>query len=262
MLHSGDGCVKLQNAMTAKTSFDRATAAVSFGEWIFRAFFLLSAIALLAPQPAVQGVVNPLLIVATVAGLAVSVLTQIWQNEGNRLLRATQLADALGVPVGITAKEGYYNNLLPPSVARLAATTFENTHFSSAVLQRMVCKERIVAGAYLLLFLFLIACRWTSAGLLVLLAQALFSADVLMHWVRMERFQNRVSNIREHLHQFFVQGGMAGDRNALAVALAAFTDYECAKAEAAMPLDGKLFKKLNPTFSKEWDQLRTALKIP
>src|SRR5437867_1354092 len=121
--------------METKILFSRATTAEAWGAGIFWAVTLLSGITLLAPQRTVAEIINPLLVTASVAGLAASLLAQMRQNDGNQMLRNTQLTDALAVPVGTTATQGYYNNLLPPSVDRLAATTFENTFFSSAVLQ-------------------------------------------------------------------------------------------------------------------------------
>jgi hypothetical protein len=248
--------------MTTADYFKRAGISDACGEWIFRGVFALSAVALLFPQPSVQEIVNPMLIAAAVAGVVVGAVGPIWQNEGNRLLRCTQLTNALGAPLGEDARKNYYNNLVPASPDRLVVTTFENSFFTTEILQHMLWRRRLVAGGYLLVFVLLIASRWTSSGSLVLLAQTVFSVDVVLHWIRMERFSYRVNRVRQGLHQFFVQGGTAGDQNGLAITLAAFADYECAKDEAAMPIDGRLFKKLNPKLSKQWDQLRATLKIP
>lgn len=248
--------------MTAKDYFDRAGKAETCGEWLFWGIFALSAVALLFQQEAVQEIVSPVLIVAAILGVVVGAIGPIWQNEGNRLLRSMQLTNALGVPLGEEARKNYYNNLVPPSPDRLAVTTFENSFFTDEILQRMLLKKRLVTGAYLLVFILLVACRWTTYAPLLLLAQTVFSVDVALHWIRMERFAFRVSRVRQGLHQFFLQGGTTGDQNGLAIALAGFADYECAKDEAAMSIDGRLFKKLNPKLSKQWDQLRASLKIP
>lgn len=248
--------------MTAQTLFSRATKAERGGGWVFWTVLLLSLVALIFPKPEVQDVVNPLLIAACITGVVLSILGTIWQNEGNHLLRATQLADALGVPIGTTPRADYYNNQLPPSTDRLVATTFENSVFSSAVLQAMLVKERIIVAVYVLVFVLLTTSRWTSTSSLLLLAQTVFSVDVVVHWLRMERFHCRVNRVRDQLHQFFFQGGTAGDKAGLAIALAAFSNYECAKDEAAMPLESKVFQKLNPKVTVEWEALRKSLKIP
>lgn len=248
--------------MTIEAHFSRAKAAETWGGRVFKAVLFVSLVALLFPDENVQNTVNPVLIAACVAGVVLSLLTLTWQNAGNQALRATQLANAFNVPIGDAARRDYYNNLFPPSVDRLAATTFENTLFTSKVLDAMLTKERLVAAAYVSVFILMMAFRWSTTNALLLLAQTVFSVDVVLHWLRMERFQNRVCRVKQELRQFFVQGGTAGDVRGLAIALAAFSDYECAKDEAAMPLDDKIFEKLNPKVSKEWDELRAALKIP
>jgi hypothetical protein len=45
------------------------------------------------------------------------------------------------------------------------------------------------------------------------------------------------------------------------MALTSFSMYETAKANAAVTLSSKLFDKLNPSLSKEWEKIKVALKI-
>jgi hypothetical protein len=245
--------------MSAAELFKRADLADSVSTWILRIVVGLSII--LLAQPTTQRIVEPILLVATIVGLFLEFLTRTFQNEGNRLLRGSQLANALAVPLGPDAPEGYYNNPFPPSVNRLAATTLENAIFSRAILRKMLNRERLHSGLYVCLFLFLIAFRGTSMSWILLLSQTIFSADVVGHWLRMERFEKNVARIEQRLRQFFIQGVAGKEKTKLAIALIAFSDYECAKDEAAMPLDGKTFEKLNPRLSKEWEELKTALKI-
>jgi hypothetical protein len=247
--------------MTTKIYFDRARTANTWGKRLFWCFFALSLVTLLFQQKEIQEIARALLIVATL-GIVIGALGSIWQNEGNRLLRSTQLTNALNVPLGDKARKNYYNNLLPPSPDRLVATTFENAFFTHAILQRMLRKKRLSTGAYSIIFVLIVAYRSTTSELLVILAQTIFSVDLLLHWIRMERFAYRVNRTKQELHQFFLQGGKAGDQNGLAIGLAAFADYECAKDEAAMPVDELLFKNLNAKLSNDWDQLRSSLKIP
>lgn len=109
------------------------------------------------------------------------------------------------------------------------------------------------------MFILLMAFRWSSTNTLLLFAQTVFSVDVVWHWLRMERFLMRACRVKRELHQLFMHGGIAGDKKGFAIALAAFSNYECAKDEAAMPLDGKIFEKINIQATKEWDELRARL---
>lgn len=233
-----------------------------WGGWVFWIVFVLSLTTLLIPNPSLQGVTTPVLILLCIGGLVSSALALIWQTDGNQMLRANQLTDAFRVPVGSMARTGYYNNEFPPSMDRLAATIFENSLFSSRVLDRMLMKERWTVALYAVVFVLLMTYRGSSLELLLLLAQTVFSVDVVFRWVRMERYLRRVCCVNRELRQFFVQGGTTTDPRGLAIVLKAFSDYECAKDEAGMPLDSTVFRAINPLVTKEWDVMRSELKIP
>ncbi len=109
--------------------------------------------------------------------------------------------------------------------------------------------------------MFSMAIRWTSTEWLLLLAQTLFSGDLILNWVRMERFRDRTLRVHESLRQFFLQGGDTTKANGLAIVVAAFTDYECAKDEAAARLDSSVFNKMNSDLSQRWEELEAQLKI-
>jgi hypothetical protein len=246
--------------MTTTDFFDRAKHADAISVWLFRAVTSLSLI-LLLPQSQVKAVVEPMLIVATIGGVVLSAIIQVRQTEGNRALRASQLTDSLGVPLGEEPRDGYYNNLLPPSLTRLAVSTFENTLFTTDVLRRMLWKRRRATLVYSIVFFLLLAYRESNLSWLLFMAQTLFSADVILQWLRMERFYYRTSQVCQQLHQFFLQRTSTSKSLSLAFVLRTFTDYECAKDEAAMPLDKDIFNQINPTVSQSWDKLRQDLKI-
>ena len=221
----------------------------------------LSLILLIAPKSAIEAKIQPILVVTSIVAIVLSLLIQLLQCRGNQAQRATQLTDALGVPVGEQAREGYYNTQLAPSLGRLAVTTFENTFFTTAVLCKMLQRERISVAGYLLIFILLIAIRSVSLHLILFLTQTLFSADIVVHWMKTESYCSRAARVRDRLRQFFLQGGNASTPEGLAIALIAFADYECAKDEAAMPLDEQIFQNLNPDLSTKWNKLRSELKI-
>ena len=77
----------------------------------------------------------------------------------------------------------------------------------------------------------------------------------------MERFRLRVARVHAQLEQFFLQNGNTEKPNDMAILLSAFTDYECAKDEAVVSLDQKIFDKLNPILTKQWDDVRNRLNI-
>jgi len=247
--------------MNASGHFRTAGKADSCGSVIFYAVVLVSAALLIFPKPEIEAVAHPLLIVSAMLAIICTVFTTIHQTEGNRALRATQLSDAFGAGVGEPIRQDYYNNVLPRTMRRLAATTLENTFFTKELLSQMATKERVKNGAYFVLLLILLVCRLTPTSWLLVVAQTLFSADLILKWIRLERFRIRASRAYTHLEQFFLQNGDTNRPNDMAVLLGAFTDYECAKDEAVIPLDERIFNKLNPTLSKEWEQEQKRLNI-
>ncbi|MDE3099498.1 MAG: hypothetical protein KGJ88_08480 [Verrucomicrobiota bacterium] len=201
------------------------------------------------------------MIVLAVLAIGCTVVIAISQTEGNRILRATQLSDAFGAGIGEMPRNDYYNNELLKTARRLAATTLENTLFTKNILLRMLIRERLKIALYAVVLLVLLVYRSTPTGWLLLLSQTLFSADLILKWMRLERFRLRTCRVYAELEQFFLQGGDTKKSNDMAILLSAFTDYECAKDEAVIPLDQKTFNQLNGTLSKRWEEMQQRLGI-
>ena len=242
-----------------KSSFKSAENAGVWSGSMFWAVMVMSGGLIICPD--IEPWVQPLLILASIAGIVVGVIGEVAQNRGNRLLRASQLSDALGSGIGDPLRQDYYNSPLLPGIPRLASTTLENTLFTRRILEKMETKERITTFFYIAVFIVLLSSRKTPFPIVVFVVQTVFSADVILSWWRMERYRIRVSQVHEQLRQFFVQGGAAKKPNATAIILAAFTDYECAKDEASFPLSSSVFKAINPTVSAEWKQIKATINL-
>jgi hypothetical protein len=250
--------------MSIDECFDVAKRADFVSNIIFGLVVLASTVLLLSPLGTklnLKGFIEPFLIVAAIVGIVSNVVTVSYQTEGNRLRRESQISDGLGATIGDSTRDDYYNSPLPHSVERLASTTLENTLFTSEILRRMIVRKRVLIASYLAIFLLLLSFRGTSLSWMLLLTQSLFSGNVVLVWARMERYRCRTHDVHECLKQFFLQGGNSQSPNGMAIILAAFTNYECAKDEAAMPLNDSIFMKLNPSISKEWETLKRKLKI-
>lgn len=247
--------------MSFSRCFDIAARSEKIGTKLFYVVTVTSAVLVAFPKPELENWLHPLLVVAAVATIVCTVVTSIYLTQGNHLLRASQLSDALGAQVGEKVEAGYYNSPLPPSFQRLATTTLENTLFTSEVLNKMLVRERTKIAVYAGTLLMLLTYRSTSTGWLLLIAQTLFSADLTLAWVRMERFRLRTMRVHESLRQFFLQDGGVDKPNGLAIVLVAFTDYESAKDEAGLILDSDIFKELNPVVSRRWEEMKEQLNI-
>lgn len=247
--------------MNFTNHFNVAAKSEAIGLIVFYVVTLTSATLIIYPKPETEAWLHPLLVVSAAIAVGCTIITNIYQTQGNHLLRAAQLSDALGATVGEKIREGYFNSPLPPSLQRLATTTLENTFFSEKIVTKMLVKERLKTVIYSCVLLLLLTCRQTSTGWLLLLAQTLFSADLVLSWLRMERFRYRTNRVHDSLKQFFLQDGSVATPNGMAIVLVAFTDYECAKDEAAFPFDSDIFNKLNPLLSKQWEEMKIQLNI-
>ncbi|MES3030961.1 MAG: hypothetical protein V4697_00950 [Patescibacteria group bacterium] len=247
--------------MSISRNFQIAATAERVGSKLFLAVTAISSVLLVFPREEVESWLHPLLIVAAFAAVTCSVVTMNYQTEGNRLLRATQLSNSLGATIGDAPRQDYFNNSVPPSFLRLAATTLENTLFSKEVLSRMLVTERAKVGAYAVILILLLSLRWTSTSWLLLTAQTIFSADLILAWIRMERFRQKTVRVHECIRQFFLQQGDAKKPNNVAIIVASFTDYECAKDEASVPLDSAVFEKLNAQVSERWEVMKAQLQV-
>lgn len=247
--------------MNPSNSFIVASNSQRVAGWIFWLIAAISVVLILCPASGFDCYLQPVLVVLSIGGLISGFVTMIYQNRGNHFLRASQLTNSLGVPVGDELRTTYYNNDCPPSIVRLAATTMENSLFTSEVLAVMLRSERTKTAGYLVLFVWFLAYRNTSLNWVVLMAQSVFSADIILNWLKMERFRFRAWEVHKRLHDLFLHGSSPKKQIGIAVILAAFSDYECAKDEAAMVLDGKVFEKLNPSVSARWEDIKRNLKI-
>ena len=248
-------------ANTADYCFTVAARADKCGSWVFYPMLIASAILAVWENPTTDEFCHPCLIVAAVLSILVTVVTTIYQTEGNCALRATQLSHGFGAGTGEPIRADYYNNKLPNSIRKLAAATLENTLFTKEILSKMLVKMRIKVGIYLILLLVLFTCRETPTSWLLVLAQTLFSGDLVLKLIRQERFRIRTARVHKCLYDYFLLSSGAEKPNDTAVVIGAFTDYECAKDEAAFPLESEYFEKLNPELSRQWEEIKQRLKM-
>lgn len=244
-----------------KSFFEYAQMADMIGSWVFYAVLISSIAVAVGEHSGYETISEIILIVASIMAVVCTAATTICQTNGNRALRLTQLSNSLGASVGDSASAGYYNNDLPKGILRLGATTLENTFYTSAVLSRMAWVSRFKAGIYALIMLVLFFVKGIPGSCLVVVAQTVFSADLLLKVIRLERYNYRCVRCLDQLEQFYLQKGTSERPNDLAILIAAFSDYECAKDEAALPLESKVFEELNPALAKKWSEFRSRLRL-
>lgn len=155
--------------------------------------------------------------------------------------------------------DGYYNNDFKDPIKRMAAQALENSLFTKEITLRMARNERARAAIYLFIWLVLLHYRRTDLGWIVAASQAIFSEEIISKWLRVEWLRIRSEKTFEDIFKLFQTRPTVTQFNAHT--LDSVSMYESSKATAAITLSSKIFDKLNPSLSAEWEAIKTTLKI-
>lgn len=195
-------------------------------------------------------------IVLFVSGLVLR-LYLIPRAEDKR--RKDFFSSACNVALTYERTEGYYNNDFTQPIKRIAAQVLENSHFSKSITGHMARRERIKIVVYASLWVMCVVNRQTDLNVIVAASQAVFSEEILAKWVRLEWLRTRFEQTYEDVYRLLQTQPAMTKYNA--IALDAMAMYETSKANAAITLSNKVFQKLNPRLSEEWNTIKSALGI-
>lgn len=246
-----------------KDYFGSVEAADTASDWLFYCGALLSFGALFVDREKYPEPYDAILIAYVVFVLAifliglVSRLYLIPRAEDKR--RQDFFSNACGINLIHQQTDGYYNNDFIDPIKRMAAQVLENSHFSKTIALRMVKIERARILVYIILWLVCLLYRRSDLGVVLAATQAVFSEQILAKWFRLEWLRMRYERTFDDVYKLFQSQPPVEQFNAMA--LTSFSMYEAAKANAAVTLSSKLFDKLNPSLSKEWEKIKVALKI-
>lgn len=246
-----------------KSYYDSVEMADKASDWLFYVGALLSFAALFVEREKYPEGYNAVLI-----GLGVLVLAFFINGLALRVYlipraedkrRQDFFSNACGINLTHQKTDGYYNNNFIDPIKRMAAQVLENSHFSKTIALQMVKTERVKISIYAILWLVCLLYRRNDLGVVLVASQAVFSEQVLAKWIRLEWLRMRFEKTYEDVYTLFQSQPPMEEFNAMA--LTAISMYETAKANAAITLPSKIFDKLNPSLSKEWDTIKVALKI-
>lgn len=208
------------------------------------------------------GYVNGLFIIFVLFQVGTSTFSSVHllpRAEGKR--RHQLLSDSFGVPLSFDRTQGYYNNYLSPSVARLGANVLENTLFTKEICAEMIKRTRCRNGIYFVLWVAMVIDRHTDLNFILAATQVLFSGEIIVKWAHLEVLQNRTERIHDDLCTHYRNRIDNTGNMGVAEIVDAFTAYEAAKAAASVSLSKPIFNKLNPELSVKWDQIRQNLRL-
>lgn len=243
--------------------YDAVELADKASDWLFYANAALSVASLLVEKQAHPIAYDWILIffaVAVAALFTIGMVSRLYftpRAEDKR--RQDFFTSACGVSLTHEKTDGYYNNDFTEPIKRMAAQVLENSHFSKAISLRMAQTERIKVIAYAVIWLICVLNRQTDLGIVVAASQAVFSEQVVSKWLRLEWLRIRFEKTYDDVYRLFQSKPAAPKFNAMT--LESLGMYETAKANAAITLSSKIFRRLNAELSAEWDRIKAELKI-
>jgi len=224
--------------------------------------FVLSLITLYTNDVDMNYILSALFIIFTLAFSIANNFLKIYlipRAENKR--RVHLLSNSLGISLDNEKTNAYYNNSINPSFLRLGANVFENSLFAKTVVSKMLVRERIKITLYILLFLVSILYKGANLSAVAIIAQTLFSGEVICKWLYMECLKNENEKIFDGLHNLFLSYSDSRKNEFTAQIIDYVVKYESVKSYCGIKQSSKIFFQINSEVSKEWEEIKKKLKI-
>jgi len=176
--------------------------------------------------------------------------------------RLELLSNAFGIPLIHEQTKGYYNNKSSPSVIKLGLNIFESSHFTKNIYADKMLKERVLILIYIIIWLIALIYRKTDLTLFPILAQFIFSSEIISKYIKLEIHRTRNEKIFDKLYDLFLC--IDNKNNTLFVEakiINLFAEYEIAKATVGMLPSYSIYQKKNDKLSREWEEIKSKLSI-
>lgn len=162
--------------------------------------------------------------------------------------------------IGLTHERtsGYYDKT-SSATNPIAIQLLENSFHSKDIALRMLSIERWKVAIYGLLLAIAILIRTTDLGFLAILAQAIFSEQLLSRWARLEWFRIKSERVYDELFRLFQAKPDAKKFEVLVLEL--LGQYESAKANSGITLSGTIFAKRRDALMREWEEVKRTLGL-
>jgi hypothetical protein len=166
------------------------------------------------------------------------------------------LAHAFGKPVSHKQTVGYYNNSAVTPVTRVAAQLLESAFFTKEILVKMLPRERGQLGVYLVVWLLAVFNRQTNLTLIGVIAQIIFSEQLLSRFCRIEWFRWKCERIYDETFRL-----LRAKANLEQASWDLLGQYEITKATSAISLSTAFFEQYRQSLNSEWEEIRKVLGI-
>lgn len=169
------------------------------------------------------------------------------------------LSHAYQLDLTADPSDAYYNNSATSAGRRMGAQLLENSLFSkeiaSKMLKGMLFRYLLYFGAWLAMAL----TKDVDYGIILVASQIVFAEQVFAKFIRLLWLRARFEKTHDQTYRLFLNGITGKSFHCAVIENLVF--YETSKTSASIQLSSRVFNKLNPKLSAEWDAIRAKLKI-
>lgn len=182
-------------------------------------------------------------------------------REAQSKRRVHLLSDALGVKLDDEQTQLFYNNTQKESLIRLGMNVFENTLFTWRVTEEMVKTERVKVVFYILLFILLMLINGININFISIIAQTVFTTGLIVNGIKLEILRSSCKQLFNEFRQVFLNNGTKNSQKVSAILLQLVFRYETTVASMGILTSTKVFDKINPKVSSEWEKVKENLSL-
>lgn len=191
-----------------------------------------------------------------------SILSSVADNyklKAEKIRRTDFIDNSFGTKFVHDSSDAYYDNdEVEVGIKKCMANLFENAYFSYNVSKEMVRKKTLKNLLFTLIILGLAIYGFSRSNISLPLLQLYLSRYFILDFIRINSFHQRAESCFDELKK--ISEDIKENRNLTTAEIVFFkilVDYEAGIAESNVVLDSKIFKKLNPSLTSEWEALKS-----
>jgi hypothetical protein len=219
-------------------------------------------ILLLQKNDQMTQLINTLFIISTfLYFISNSYLYLISRRKAEETRRTHLLTNSFGVKLDDEETNKYYNNTENPSIYRLGINVCENSLFTSTVLAEMLKVERIKVLFYIIAWFLVLLTRDIKLEYIAVIAQTLFTSSIITGLLKMEIYNKTCREIFSSLRNIFYFNQDKNSPLTTAKIINEAFKYECIKAAMSIFTSTKIFNKINPKTTVEWERIKSNIGL-
>jgi len=248
--------------------FDPLEQAERASDFAFYCAAVLSIAVLLIDRgetPRLYVVAQIAFLVTAIAGFFLLIAVRVYFSPRAQDVRLGDfLSSAFGFQLIPERTERYYSTEVEEPIRKVGAQALENALFTKEIARRMCSWERGIIAVYVALWLLALFNRNTGFDVMVVASQIVFSEQLVSRAVRLEWLRGRSESVFTTLYQLLQVGPLEGNAQRMAFEariIHELVKYENTKSNAAVTLSSRIFERLNPALSVEWEKIKSTLHL-